>query len=86
MSGLQTIVCNCVRSLIATLLLSKLGDSEIDQLFRIYRSLGTPDEEIWPGISKLPEFKPIFPIWKENILESLVETMEASGVDLLRVS
>lgn len=60
------------------------GDSEIDQLFRIYRSLGTPDEDIWPGISKLPEFKPIFPVWKENILESLVEPMEASGVDILR--
>lgn len=62
------------------------GDSEIDQLFRIYRTLGTPDEEIWPGISKLPEFKPIFPVWKENVLESLVDPMEPSGIDLLRVS
>lgn len=60
------------------------GDSEIDQIFRIYRTLGTPDEEIWPGISKLPEFKPIFPIWKENILDGLVEPMERSGVDLLK--
>lgn len=62
------------------------GDSEIDQLFRIYRTLGTPDEDIWPGISKLPEFKPIFPVWKENVLESLVDPMEPSGIDLLRVS
>jgi serine/threonine protein kinase len=25
------------------------GDSEIDEIFRIFRILGTPNEEIWPG-------------------------------------
>lgn len=25
------------------------GDSEIDELFRIFRSFGTPDEDSWPG-------------------------------------
>ena len=28
------------------------GDSEIDQLFRIFRVLRTPNEEIWPGINR----------------------------------
>jgi len=29
------------------------GDSEIDQLFKIFRVLGTPTEETWPGVSQL---------------------------------
>ena len=37
------------------------GDSEIDQLFRIFRTLGTPDENSWPGVTNLPDFKPCFP-------------------------
>jgi len=40
------------------------GDSEIDQLFRIFRSLGTPTEESWPGVSSLPDYKPMFPRWR----------------------
>ncbi|CAN0014172.1 unnamed protein product [Bubo scandiacus] len=28
------------------------GDSEIDQLFRIFRTLGTPDEAAWPGVHR----------------------------------
>lgn len=27
------------------------GDSEVDQLYRIFRVLGTPNEEIWPGVT-----------------------------------
>lgn len=33
------------------------GDSEIDELFRIFRLMGTPNEEVWPGVSSLPDFK-----------------------------
>eukprot|EP00088_Acartia_fossae_P035761 TRINITY_DN3688_c0_g1_i10.p1 TRINITY_DN3688_c0_g1~~TRINITY_DN3688_c0_g1_i10.p1 ORF type:complete len:325 (-),score=39.79 TRINITY_DN3688_c0_g1_i10:466-1440(-) len=40
------------------------GDSEIDQLFRIFRSLGTPTEESWPGVFMLPEYKSVFPNWQ----------------------
>jgi cyclin-dependent kinase 2 len=39
------------------------GDSEIDQIYRIFRTLGTPDETIWPGVTKLKEFKRSFPRW-----------------------
>lgn len=38
------------------------GDSEIDQLFRIFRYMGTPDENIWPGVSQLPDYK-VFIFW-----------------------
>lgn len=50
------------------------------------RTLGTPSEENWPGVSKLPDFKPIFPVWKNNILEALVKPMEQDAIDLLNVS
>ena len=33
------------------------GDSEIDQLYKIFQMLGTPDEENWPEVSHLPDYK-----------------------------
>jgi len=62
------------------------GDSEIDQLFRIFRTMGTPTEEIWPGVTSLPDYKTNFPCWKSNVLETLVPQLEKDihGVDLLR--
>jgi len=39
------------------------GDSEIDTIFRIFKLLGTPSEERWPGCGKLPNFKMMFPKW-----------------------
>ncbi|CAN7993034.1 unnamed protein product [Ixodes hexagonus] len=59
------------------------GDSEIDQLFRIFRTLGTPTEETWPGVAKLPDYKPSFPNWKENILHSLLGNMDAQAINLI---
>ncbi|EDW79071.2 uncharacterized protein Dwil_GK10511 [Drosophila willistoni] len=33
------------------------GKSEIDELNRIYKELGTPNEKIWPGYNELPAVK-----------------------------
>ncbi|CAI9093253.1 OLC1v1028717C3 [Oldenlandia corymbosa var. corymbosa] len=33
------------------------GQNEIDQLVKIYKVLGTPNEKIWPGLSKLTQPK-----------------------------
>jgi len=59
------------------------GDSEIDQLFRIFRGLGTPSEEMWPGVSSYPDYKPSFPQWFAQPLSKLVKDMEPMGLDLL---
>lgn len=59
------------------------GDSEIDQLFRIFRSMGTPTEAVWPGVSRLPDFQPSFPQWTARPLEKLVPDLDAVGRDLL---
>ncbi|XP_072968151.1 cell division control protein 2 homolog isoform X2 [Typha angustifolia] len=59
------------------------GDSEIDELFKIFRVLGTPDEGIWPGVTSLPDFKSAFPKWPPTNLATVVPTLEPAGVDLL---
>ena len=43
------------------------GDSEIDQLFRIFRLLGTPDDSMWPGVTQLQDFNTSFPHWDEPV-------------------
>jgi len=60
------------------------GDSEIDQLFRIFRTLGTPTEESWPGVSQMPDYKPTFPSWKTNSLANSVKNLGKLGQDLLQ--
>jgi hypothetical protein len=41
-----------------------MGDSEIDQIFKIFQLHGTPTEQTWPGVNSLPDFKPTFPQFK----------------------
>ncbi|CAG4933610.1 unnamed protein product [Colias eurytheme] len=60
------------------------GDSEIDQLFRIFRMLRTPTEEIWPGVSSLPDYKPTFPNWTTFNLHNHVQNLDEVGMDLLQ--
>lgn len=59
------------------------GDSEIDQLFRIFRVLCTPTEQLWPGVTSLPDYKETFPMWNTFNLASTMKAMEAKGYDLL---
>jgi len=40
------------------------GDSEIDQIFKIFKVLGTPHENNWPEALKLSEMKSAFPKFK----------------------
>ncbi|XP_062927234.1 cyclin-dependent kinase 1 [Mobula hypostoma] len=58
------------------------GDSEIDQLFRIFRTLGTPNNDIWPDVETLPDYKNTFPKWKPGNL-SQVKNLDQNGLDLL---
>jgi len=48
------------------------GDSEIDQLYKIFQLLGTPTEEMWTGVTALPEYKTTFPLWKNKLASFLV--------------
>lgn len=59
------------------------GDSEIDELFKIFRILGTPNEEVWPGVSSLPDFKSSFPKWLPMDLKEIAPTIDPLGIDIL---
>jgi len=59
------------------------GDSEIDQIFKIFQMYGTPNEKSWPGITKLPEFKLSFPQFKAKGLSSYCTNLDNNGIDLL---
>ena len=54
------------------------GDSEIDELFRIFRVRGTPNDHVWPGVSRLPNYKPKFPQWHEQRLDKAAPALAPS--------
>ncbi|KAL5988469.1 Cyclin-dependent kinase B2-1 [Asimina triloba] len=58
------------------------GDSELQQLLHIFRLLGTPNEEVWPGISQLPDWHE-YPQWQPQSLSSAVPNLDSDGLDLL---
>lgn len=60
-----------------------MGDSEIDQIFKIFKVLGTPNENNWPDALKLPDFKPSFPRWKGVPLAEHTQNLDVLGLDLL---
>ena len=59
------------------------GDCEIDQIFKIFQMFGTPNENTWPGITKLPEFKLTFPRFKGKGLNAYNKNIDPVGLDLL---
>ncbi|KAL7751464.1 Cyclin-dependent kinase catalytic subunit [Sorochytrium milnesiophthora] len=61
------------------------GDSEIDQLFRIFRLRGTPNETNWPGVSHLPDWKATFPQWRAKPLETVIPDLafNPAALDLM---
>ncbi|TRZ19704.1 hypothetical protein HGM15179_007437 [Zosterops borbonicus] len=59
------------------------GDSEIDQLFQIFRILGTPTEVTWPGVTQLPDYKGSFPRWPRKEMKDIVPNLDRDGRDLL---
>jgi len=50
-----------------------------------YRILGTPNEETWPGVTQLPDYKDTFPRWSKQDLKTVVPNLDEQGLDLLTV-
>lgn len=61
------------------------GANEADQLDQIFRTLGTPTDAIYPGITQLPDYKPgaykIYP--RLESLAGLLPGLSADGLDLM---
>ena len=60
-----------------------VGDSEIGQLFKIFKVLGTPTESSFPGVTQLKDYKETFPRWEGAGLAQSVPSLDGAGQDLL---
>jgi serine/threonine protein kinase len=59
------------------------GDCEIGQLFKIFQILGTPNDDTWSNVSKLPDYKASFPQWKAKQLSEVFPNFDKEGLDLM---
>ncbi|CAL5198138.1 unnamed protein product [Lathyrus oleraceus] len=62
------------------------GKTEIEQLDKIFRTLGTPDEKIWPGFSKLPGSKAKFVKQRCSMLRMKFPAASFTGLPVLSES
>lgn len=51
--------------------------------------MGTPTEEVWEGLTKLPNFNTKFPVWNKGVkgfcpFEESLSCMDAVELDLLK--
>jgi serine/threonine protein kinase len=59
------------------------GKDSNDQLQRIFKLMGLPDEETWPSVVELPEYKKDFHFYPAQPLEVIVPGLDPIGYDLL---
>uniref|UniRef100_A0A8B9HND7 Cyclin-dependent kinase 7 n=1 Tax=Astyanax mexicanus TaxID=7994 RepID=A0A8B9HND7_ASTMX len=59
------------------------GDSDLDQLTKIFEALGTPTEDIWPGMTSLPDFVSFKP-FPGTPLEHIFSAASDDLLDLLQ--
>ena len=60
-----------------------IGDSEIDQIFKIFQFHGTPTDKEWPGVTALPDFKKTFPKFKAPNPEAHLPNFSEIELNLL---
>jgi serine/threonine protein kinase len=65
------------------------GDSEVDQLFKIFQIFGTPTDEVLPGYKFFPDFNKDFPIWKgcglyKYLVEKTTIEIDPKAFDLIQ--
>jgi cyclin-dependent kinase len=60
------------------------GTSASDQLLKIFKILGTPNEKIWPSITELSGYKPDFPVYPPQKLTSVIPQLDEESHDLLQ--
>ena len=59
------------------------GDSQIDQLFKIFQVFGTPTNATYPGLTKLPFWKTTFPKFKPLGFQKCFPIASPKCLDLL---
>lgn len=59
------------------------GKTNEDQLQRIFKLMGTPTEQTWPGLSQFSEYKPNFIMYPPTDIRARVPMTDPYGLDLL---
>mmetsp|Transcript_11670 Transcript_11670/g.17681 ORF Transcript_11670/g.17681 Transcript_11670/m.17681 type:complete len:754 (-) Transcript_11670:187-2448(-) len=60
------------------------GLCEVDQIFQIFRTLGTPTTDVWDEFKSMPYYQdPLFPDWQKSRLWNMVRNATAVEFDLL---
>ena len=59
------------------------GNSETEEMMKIFQLLGTPDTRSWPGLGELEHWNEDFPRFRAKSLAEAVPELGADGVDLL---
>eukprot|EP00698_Gefionella_okellyi_P015699 TRINITY_DN4448_c0_g1_i1.p2 TRINITY_DN4448_c0_g1~~TRINITY_DN4448_c0_g1_i1.p2 ORF type:complete len:148 (+),score=30.36 TRINITY_DN4448_c0_g1_i1:656-1099(+) len=58
------------------------GDSDMNQLSKIFHALGTPTEASWPGLTQLPDYVP-YDIFPPTPLQQIFQAASFDELDLL---
>lgn len=58
------------------------GYNQIDQLWKIYSILGSPDTSLWPGVQNLKGFH-VSPLWTPVNFKEIFPVLSEEGVDFL---
>ncbi|MCP9266462.1 Cyclin-dependent kinase 1 [Dirofilaria immitis] len=75
----------CIYAEMASKITLFMGDSEIAQIFAIFRIMSTPTEETWRGVSNLPHYSIKFPQWKKCSLQKILSKyMDSGGLKILQ--
>ena len=59
------------------------GTANEDQLLKIFRLMGTPNERTWPGVSSYAYYKPSWQIFVPQDLRLLIPNLDPLGINLL---
>ena len=60
------------------------GTANEDQLIKIFRLMGTPNERTWPGISQYTNYKNNWQIFVPQDLRLIVPNLDSMGLNLLQ--
>lgn len=58
-------------------------ETQVELLFKIFQTVGTPTENSWPGCGGLPDWSDAFPKWRPVPMTSVVPDFCPDGVDLI---
>lgn len=65
-------------------IISELGKANPDQLLRIFKLFGTPNEQSWPRVTEYSEWKKqAFPVYPAQDLRVALPQLDADALDLV---